>query len=123
MTISTDYPDFVPVMSYARSEPLRCRLYEAFLTRAWPQNDAVLRDLLSRRDTLATLLGRPNYAALALEDKMVDTPAKVQAFMAGIATAGEGYARADLARTGAGLGATSRRRRPCPRGAPATCRR
>ena len=37
VVISTDTPDYSPVMNYARSEALRKRLYEANLTRAWPR--------------------------------------------------------------------------------------
>lgn len=81
VTLSTDYTDIGPVMGYARSEDLRKRLYQANVTRAYPQNDARLRDILNLRQQLASLLGRPNYAALVLEDKMVDTPAKVDALL------------------------------------------
>ncbi|MEH3038184.1 MAG: Zn-dependent oligopeptidase [Sphingomonas adhaesiva] len=96
--ISTDYPDLMPVMSYARSDALRRRLYTAFQSRAWPQNDAVLSEMFTTRDTLAKLLGRPNYATVALENKMVDTPAKAAAFIDRGVAAGDPYARRDLAR-------------------------
>lgn len=95
--ISTDYPDLVPVMSYARSDALRHRLYDAFNNRGWPKNDAVLRGLFATRDELARLLRRPNYAALALEDKMVDTPAKAATFVAEGVAAGDPYTKRDLA--------------------------
>ena len=78
VTISTDYPDIGPVMSYSASEPLRRKLYEANLTRAYPTNDKILREMLDLRQQLATALGRPNFATLVLEDKMLDTPAKVE---------------------------------------------
>jgi thimet oligopeptidase len=81
VTISTDTPDYVPVMSYARDPAVRKRLMEAYLTRAYPTNEAVLTDLFGQRDTLAKMLGRPNFATLALEDKMVDTPAKATALL------------------------------------------
>lgn len=97
VTLSTDTPDYGPVMNYARSDALRQRMYQAYQTRAWPQNDAVLRDLLAARDDLAKLLGRPNFAALALEDKMVDTPVKAAAFIAEGVAAGDSYARRDYA--------------------------
>lgn len=96
--ISTDYPDLMPVMSYAKSDALRQRLYTAFQSRAWPQNDAVLGEMLATRDQLAKLLGRPNYATVALENKMVDTPAKAAAFIEKGVAAGDAYARRDLAR-------------------------
>jgi thimet oligopeptidase len=96
--ISTDYPDINPVMSYAKSEALRRRLYEANLTRAWPANDAVLKQLFAKRDKLARLLGRADYASLITEDKMVDTPAKVRAFLASAKAAGDSASRRDYGR-------------------------
>ncbi|MBC7492315.1 MAG: hypothetical protein H7241_07725, partial [Novosphingobium sp.] len=75
VTISTDYPDLFPVMSYAQSVSLRRQLYEADGTRAYPANDKVLGLLLDTRLELARKLGRKDYATLVLEDKMLDTPA------------------------------------------------
>lgn len=98
VTISTDYPDLVPVMTYARSEPLRRRLYEANVTRAYPANDARLRELLDLRQQLATLLGRKDHATLVLEDKMLDTPAKVESLLAEMAQAARPAGERDYAR-------------------------
>ncbi|MDH5833408.1 M3 family metallopeptidase [Luteimonas kalidii] len=97
VVISTDTPDLTPVMNYARSDALRRRLNEANQTRA-PENDAVLRELIAQRDALARLLGRPDFPSLHQEGSMVDSPARVQSFLAELARAGDGPARADLAR-------------------------
>jgi thimet oligopeptidase len=97
VVISTDQPDLLPVLNYARSDALRRRLYEANHNRA-PQNDQVLRDIIAQRDALARLLGRPDYATLQLEAAMIDTPAKVQAFMDELMRAGDADARRDDAR-------------------------
>ena len=98
VTISTDQPDLLPVLTYARSDALRRRLYEANSNRATPENDVVLRELIARRGALARLLGRPDYASLQLEQAMIDTPAKVQAFLDGLMRAGDVEARRDDAR-------------------------
>ena len=98
VTISTDYPDLGPVLAYASSEDLRRRLYEANLTRAWPANDANLARLLNLRQEFATLLGRKDHATLVLEDKMVDTPAKVEALLGEMAEAARPAAARDYAR-------------------------
>ncbi len=98
ITVSTDYPDLIPVMTYANGAGLRQRLYEANLTRAYPDNDARLRDLLNLRQELATLLGRPNYAAMALEDKMLDEPAKVERLLVEMAGAAKPASDRDYAR-------------------------
>lgn len=98
VVISTDYPDLGPVMAYARSEGLRRRLYEANMTRAYPANDERLRELLNTREELATLLGRKDYATLVLEDKMLDTPGKVENLLGEMAAAARPAADRDFAR-------------------------
>jgi thimet oligopeptidase len=98
VTISTDYPELQPVMSYAASDDLRKRLYFANATRAYPQNDVVLTELFAKRDELAKLLGRPDFATLALEDKMVASPAKVRAFIAQVDAAALPAATRDFKR-------------------------
>lgn len=98
VTVSTDYPDLVPVMTYARGAGLRQRLYEANMTRAYPENDARLRELLNLRQELATLLGRKDYATLALEDKMLDRPDKVESLLADMASAAKPASERDYAR-------------------------
>jgi thimet oligopeptidase len=81
ITLRTDYTDYIPVMTYAKSGALRERFYHAYNMRAYPQNESVLRDMLNKRDEFAKLLGRPNYATLNFEDRMLNTPEKVQTLM------------------------------------------
>jgi len=81
VTITTDYPDLGPVLSYARSDDLRRRLTIANNTRAWPANNDLLRQIFNDRAELARLLGRANYATLITEDKMIGSPAKAQQFL------------------------------------------
>jgi len=81
ITLRTDYTDYIPVMTYAKSSALRERFYHAYNMRAYPQNESVLRDMLNKRDEFAKLLGRPNYATLNFEDRMLNTPDKVQTLM------------------------------------------
>jgi thimet oligopeptidase len=94
--ISTDYPDLGPVLSYASDEGLRRRLYEANLTRAYPANDALLRKIFADRAELAALLGRPDYATLITEDKMIGSPAAARQFLDDIAAVVDAPARRDL---------------------------
>lgn len=97
VTITTEYPDLVPVFNYAVSDDLRHRLALANGNRA-PGNESVLTDLLNTRDALAHELGRPDYASLILEDKMVSTPAKVRALLDDVAAAAAGASNRDYAR-------------------------
>ncbi|MCB2066943.1 MAG: Zn-dependent oligopeptidase [Erythrobacter sp.] len=74
-TASTDYS---PVMRYADSDDLRHRFSELYFQRAYPANDELLRRMFTLRQELAGILGRPNYATLILEDKMLGSPERVQ---------------------------------------------
>jgi thimet oligopeptidase len=85
--ITTEYPDFVPVMTYAKNEDVRKRLLFVYDSRAHPENDAVLKDLLAKRYELATTLGYPNYSALITSDKMIRSPENVRHFLDEIAGA------------------------------------
>ena len=64
VTLTTEYPDYVPVMTFALDRDLREEMLKAFLNRAWPENDVVLRDLLTVRQETARLLGLPRLAQL-----------------------------------------------------------
>jgi thimet oligopeptidase len=69
--ITTNYPDALPVFSFAKSESLRRRVTVAFLTRAYPKNQEVLTSLLKTRYEIATLLGYSNWADYNAADKMI----------------------------------------------------
>jgi thimet oligopeptidase len=98
ITLKTDYTDYIPVMTYAKSSGLRERFYRAYNMRAYPENDAILRDLINKRDELAKLVGRPNYAALNFEDRMLNTPDKVQALLDDMAGAAKPAGERDYAK-------------------------
>jgi len=98
ITLTTAYTDYQPVMSYAESDELRRRYSQTYLQRAWPKNDALLKRMFTLRAELAALLGRENYAALALENKMLDTPAKVTELMASIEAVSRPIAKAEYSR-------------------------
>jgi thimet oligopeptidase len=98
ITLTTNGTDYVPVMSYAKSSALRERFYRAYNTRAYPENDAVLRDLINKRGEFAQLVGRPNYATLNFEDRMLNTPDKVQALLDDMASAAKPAGQRDYAK-------------------------
>ena len=68
--ITTDYPDALPVFTFAKSDALRRRLSLAFNTRAYPKNQEVLSNLMKTRYEIATLLGYSNWADYNAADKM-----------------------------------------------------
>ncbi len=64
VTITTDYPDWIPFRTFARDAAARRELATVFLCRAWPQNDELLHELLELRAEQATLLGYCRLAGL-----------------------------------------------------------
>ena len=98
VTLTTDSTDYIPVMTYAKNRDLRERFYRAYALRAYPLNEPVLRDLINTRDAFAKLVGRPNYATLNFENRMLNTPAKVQALMDEMSAAAKPAAERDYAK-------------------------
>ena len=82
ITLTTDYPDYQPVMTFAKSDALRRRMLLAYNTRAYPANKAILMDILATRQQLANTLGFDSWADLATADQMMGSAAKVKAFLA-----------------------------------------
>jgi thimet oligopeptidase len=79
--LTIDYPDSLPVFSYARNEDLRKRMYLAYNNRAYPKNMAVLDRLVSKRYELASLLGFKTWADYITANKMVQTSANASTFI------------------------------------------
>ncbi len=71
MRITTDYPDYLPFMSYAHNDAARRQLYQAFRQRGYPDNEPVLHAMLAKRYRLAHLLGYRDWADYITEDKMI----------------------------------------------------
>ena len=69
--ITTDYPDYLPFMTYAEDDGLRKELYVKFRSRGDGANEKVLGDVLALRSEKATLLGYDNWADYITEDKMI----------------------------------------------------
>ncbi|MCP4196847.1 MAG: Zn-dependent oligopeptidase, partial [Proteobacteria bacterium] len=79
--ISTDYPDFFPVVTYAKKGSVRRALYMEFLKRAYPANETTLKKLLELRYTYATTLGYSDWAEYAAEEEMVKNKKTIAAFI------------------------------------------
>ncbi len=94
VSVSTDYPDYVPFVNYADNEQLRKDLQVAFLSRAYPANDAIFARLLMLRYQYATLLGFDNWADYNAADKMVKNARNIADFIDQVAD----YARPSMRR-------------------------
>ena len=87
IVLTIDYPDAIPVFSYARSESLRLRMYMEYSNRAFPKNITTLDSLVSQRWQLARLLGFPSWADCVTADKMVGSAKHASDFIDEIVTA------------------------------------
>ena len=82
VTLTTDPPDMMPVMTFAGNAALRERMFLAYNTRAYPANRQILLDLLATRQEIATILGFRSWADLATADQMMKSAANVRTFLA-----------------------------------------
>ena len=76
--LTTEQPDVMPVLTFSKSADLRRRMFIAYNSRAYPQNGPVLKDLLVARQDLATILGYPRFANLAMADQMIGSPENLE---------------------------------------------
>jgi len=93
ITLTTDYPDSLPVFTYAKNEDLRKRMYIAYNNRAYPQNIDVLNRLISRRYELANLIGYTTWADYITANKMIGNAKNASDFIDKIVTASEAKAK------------------------------
>ncbi|MBS2022703.1 MAG: Zn-dependent oligopeptidase [Deltaproteobacteria bacterium] len=98
ITITTDYPDYYPFMSYAKSAAAREKAWRAFNNRSAPENLPVLSKMLEKRYELATLLGYANWADYITETKMIGSGKAAGDFIDKIAAAAGSRMEADKAR-------------------------
>jgi thimet oligopeptidase len=87
--ITTDNTDYVPFITYARSEKARESLWRQYRLRGHPKNLDVLQRMLERRAELASILGYASWAAYATEDKMIGSEKNAAEFIGRISTASE----------------------------------
>jgi thimet oligopeptidase len=71
LTLTTEYPDALPVLKFAKSNELRRRMAVAFNTRAYPKNKDLLEKMMRTRYELATVLGYNSWADYNAADKMI----------------------------------------------------
>ncbi len=81
ITLTTDFPDYLPILTFARSSDLRRQMFLAYNTRAYPANRQLLLDLLRTRQEIANILGFAHWADLATADQMMESAANMQAFL------------------------------------------
>jgi thimet oligopeptidase len=81
ITLTTDFPDMQPVMTFAASADLRLRMFRAYNTRAYPANRQLLLDVLAVRQQIASILGFACWADLATANQMMRSAANMKNFI------------------------------------------
>jgi thimet oligopeptidase len=96
VTITTDYPDLVPFRTFATDAAARRSLAIRFLSRGWPDNDAVLTEMLALRDEQARILGYRSWPDYDTDVKMIGTAEAIAEFVERLADAADAPARRDF---------------------------
>jgi Zn-dependent oligopeptidase len=94
--ISTDYPNYIPILQYATDDKLRYELFKAAKNVATPANSKTLTELIARRHELAILLGYDSHAAMAMDGLMVGAPDTAQDFLTQVGAAVQKPAGSEL---------------------------
>jgi len=81
ITISIEYPDRYPIMTYAKNGETRRRIQHEALNRAWPANKSVLDSLVAKRYRLARTMGYANFADYVTADKMIGNGTRAAEFI------------------------------------------
>lgn len=95
VAVTTEYPDLIPLLTYATDAAAREQLWRLLRLRGHPANLDVLRRLLERRFELATLLGYTSWAEYAAENKMIGSAHNIGDFIERIAEAAAARAARD----------------------------
>ena len=81
VTITTDYPDYLPFMSYAESDSAKKAIYIKARTRGGMENEATLAQILGLRAEKAKILGFANWADYITADKMIGSGKNARDFI------------------------------------------
>ncbi len=79
--VTTDNPTYLQVMENCTNGATRRELWKSYANRAYPNNKALLEQIIEKRNQLAQLLGFDTYAAFELDDQMVHTPTRAKQFL------------------------------------------
>lgn len=78
-------PSFIPFMEYAENRELREKLYRAYMSKAFKSderdNQEIVKKIVRLRLEKARLLGYESHADFVLEERMAESPQKVNHFL------------------------------------------
>lgn len=95
-----DAPSMAPFMQYAENRELREKMWRMYNSRCFESEQNDNRDIVKRITELklrmANLLGYPTYAGYALEERMAETPERVNSFLAELVEKSLPYGKKDV---------------------------
>ncbi len=98
VTLTTEGPDVQPIIMYAASDAVRRRMLVEWQNVAYPENIAVLQQMLRTRAAIAHTLGYADWASYELSTRMARTPADAQAFVDRVVAASRQAVERDVQR-------------------------
>jgi thimet oligopeptidase len=98
VTLSTDYPDLMPIREYASDRATRTALVSAHNDLAWPENEQILAELLAVRAERARLLGYGDWADYETETRMIGSGSAIPDFLDQLAKASAAATRTEYRR-------------------------
>ncbi|KAA1415488.1 Zn-dependent oligopeptidase [Nocardioides humilatus] len=96
VTVTTDYPDAIPVRMFALDQDVRREIQTAFLQRGWPTAEPLLEEMFGLRQEVASLVGYDDWPSYDTDVKMIGTGAAIPEFIEKITAAAQGPMEADL---------------------------
>lgn len=96
VTVTTDYPDALPVRMFAHDAAVRRDITVAFLQRGWPENEPRLQEMFALRHELANLVGYADWASYDADVKMIGKGPAIPEFIDRIADVADEPMRRDL---------------------------
>jgi thimet oligopeptidase len=94
--ISTEYPDTLPFLIHANDPGARRAVAHTFLNIGWPDNEAVLAELLEVREEKARLLGYDDWPSYDAEVKMIGEGPRIAEFIDEITAASDAAGRREI---------------------------
>ncbi len=97
VAITTEYPDMLPFLTFSRDAEARRAVAHEYFNLGWPDNDAVLGDLLRLRREKAHLVGYADWPDFDAELKMIGKGGAIAEFIDKVAEDAREAAHRELA--------------------------
>ncbi|HET9996881.1 MAG TPA: M3 family metallopeptidase [Nocardioides sp.] len=95
VTVTTDYPDAIPVRTFCKDRDVRRDMVAVFLNQGYPKNEPLLGELFELREELARLVGYDTWADYDAGVKMIGKGSAIPEFIERIAEVSQESAERD----------------------------